>query len=77
MTMTIQHHTGRTIKVEHITITAIPGGYQARGVVEGLVYRVQFARKPTKTSAAKTLASLRVEMLHRMVAQADDPCRLL
>lgn len=77
MTMTIQHYTGHTVKIEDMTITAIPGGYQARGIIEDLVYRVEFAYKPTKKSAANTLASLWAERLHRLVAQADDPCRLL
>lgn len=77
MTMTIQHYTGHTVKVNDLSIHCSGEAFAATATIEGLVYTSYFARKVGKKDAAKALASQYVEHQQRLVTEADDPCRFL
>lgn len=77
MTMTIQHYTGYTVKVNNLSLHRSGEAFAATATIEGLVYTSYFSRQVGKKDAAKALASQYVERQQRLVAEADDPCRFL
>lgn len=81
MTITIQHYTGHTVKVDDLSIHCSGEAFAATATIEGLVYTSYFARKVGKKDAAKALASQYVErqqrLAARLAAEAVDPREFL
>lgn len=77
MTMTIQHYTGHTVKVNDLSIHRSGEAFAATATIEGLVYTSYFTRKVGKKDAAKALASQYVERQQRLAAKAVDPHKFL
>ena len=77
MTMTIQHHTGYTVKVNNLSLHRSGEAFAATATIEGLVYTSYFSRKVGKKDAAKALAGQYAERQQRLAAEAADPCRFL
>ena len=77
MTMTIQHHTGYTVKVNNLSIHRSGEAFAATATIDGLVYTSYFSRKVSKKDAVKALAGQYAERQQRLAAEAADPCRFL
>lgn len=77
MTITIQHYTGYTVKVNDLSIHRSGEAFAATATIEGLVYTSYFTRKVGKKDAAKALAGRYAEHQQRLAAEAADPCKFL
>ena len=77
MTITIQHYTGYTVKVNDLSIHRSGGSFAATATIDGLVYTTYFTRKVGKKDAAQALAGQYAERQQRLAAEAADPSRSL